>query len=181
MTVLRRPCLLVVDDEADFTELLEHNLTRAGYAVRALNDPLGVMALARECRPDLMILDRMMPGLDGVRLLRMIRADATLRETPVILLTARAASEDKQSGFDAGADDYVAKPFDARELLSRVAALLRRARPPAPPGAAVVDVAAGRVVVDGRALPVTGAEMNLLRLLLSPAVRPAGALAVGCA
>ena len=106
--------ILVVDDEADVTELLDYKFRQAGYAVRALNDPLRAIGLARDFRPDLIILDVMMPELTGVQLLRMVRADALLQDTPVIFLTAKAETADKVKGLESGADDYVAKPFDVR-------------------------------------------------------------------
>ena len=120
--------ILVVDDEADVTELLDYKFRQAGYAVRALNDPLRAIGLARDFRPDLIILDVMMPELTGVQLLRMVRADALLQDTPVIFLTAKAETADKVKGLESGADDYVAKPFDVRELMLRAQALLRRAK-----------------------------------------------------
>src|SRR6478609_10820383 len=123
-----RKTILVVDDEPDVTELVEYKLRQSGYTVRAVNDPLRAVGLARDLRPDVIVLDVMMPELDGIRLLRMLRADSLLKDTPVILLTARSSTEDRVKGFETGADDYVPKPFEPRELLLRIQALLRRAK-----------------------------------------------------
>ncbi len=168
-----RKTILVVDDEPDVTELLEYKFKQAGYTVRALNDPLRAVGLARDLRPDVMILDVMMPELDGVRLLRMIRADSLLKDTPVILLTARSSTEDKVKGLETGADDYVAKPFEPRELLLRVQALLRRAKSAAArpdtrlaAGSVMVDVEKHEVTVAGALVELTATEFKLLRLLI---------------
>lgn len=168
-----RKTILVVDDEPDVTELIEYKLRQSGYTVRAVNDPLRAVGLARDLRPDVIVLDVMMPELDGIRLLRMIRADSLLKDTPVILLTARAAAEDRVKGFETGADDYVPKPFEPRELLLRIQALLRRAKSAAAKpdtrlaaGPVVLDVERHEVTVGGVAIELTATEFKLLRLLL---------------
>jgi two-component system phosphate regulon response regulator PhoB len=156
--------ILVVDDEADVTELLDYKFRQAGYAVRALNDPLRAIGLARDFRPDLIILDVMMPELTGVQLLRMVRADALLQDTPVIFLTAKAETADKVKGLESGADDYVAKPFDVRELMLRAQALLRRAKSAAAKPS--TRLAAGALLLDIERHELTATEFKLLRLLL---------------
>lgn len=168
-----RKTILVVDDEPDVTELLEYKLKQSGYTVRAVNDPLRVLGLARDLRPDVMILDVMMPELDGLRLLRMIRSDSLLKDTPVILLTARASVDDKVKGLEVGADDYVAKPFEPREVLLRVQALLRRAKSAAAKpgtrlaaGPVVLDIEKHEVTVGGAPVDLTATEFKLLRLLI---------------
>ena len=168
-----RKTILVVDDEPDVTELIEYKLRQSGYTVRAVNDPLRAVGLARDLRPDVIVLDVMMPELDGVRLLRMIRADSLLKDTPVILLTARASSEDRVKGFETGADDYVPKPFEPRELLLRIQALLRRAKSAAAKpdtrlaaGPVVLDVERHEVTVGGNTIELTATEFKLLRLLI---------------
>lgn len=168
-----RKTILVVDDEPDVTELIEYKLRQSGYTVRAVNDPLRAVGLARDLRPDVIVLDVMMPELDGVRLLRMIRADSLLKDTPVILLTARSATEDRVKGFETGADDYVSKPFEPRELLLRIQALLRRAKSAAAKpdtrlaaGPVVLDVERHEVSVGGKAIELTATEFKLLRLLI---------------
>jgi two-component system phosphate regulon response regulator PhoB len=165
--------ILVVDDETDVTELLDYKFRQAGYAVRALNDPLRAIGLARDFRPDLIILDMMMPELTGVQLLRMIRSDALLSDTPVIFLTAKGETADKVRGLESGADDYVTKPFDARELLLRAQALLRRAKSAAASpstrlaaGALLLDIERHEVTAQGKPIELTATEFKLLRLLL---------------
>lgn len=168
-----RKTILVVDDEPDVTELIEYKLRQSGYTVRAVNDPLRVIGLARDLRPDVVVLDVMMPDLDGIRLLRMMRADSLLKDTPVILLTARAAAEDRVKGFETGADDYVPKPFEPRELLLRVQALLRRTKAASvrpdtrlAAGPVVLDVERHEVSVNGEVIVLTATEFKLLQLLL---------------
>lgn len=165
--------VLVVEDESDVTELLEYKFKQAGFAVRALNDPLRAIGLARDLRPDLIILDVMMPELSGIQLLRMVRADALLRDTPVLFLTAKGETEDRLKGLESGADDYVAKPFDARELLLRAQALLRRAKSTAvapdtrlAAGAVMLDLERHEVMADGKLVELTATEFKLLRVLL---------------
>lgn len=165
--------VLVVDDERDVTELLEYKLKQAGLLVRALNDPLRVIGMARDLRPDLIILDVMMPDLTGIQLLRMIRADALLQDTPVMFLTAKGETEDRLKGLEGGADDYLAKPFEPRELVLRVQALLRRAKSAAAKpdsriaaGAVVIDLERHEVTAGGKPVELTATEFKLLRTLV---------------
>lgn len=165
--------VLVVDDERDVTELLEYKFKQAGFSVRTLNDPLRAIGLARDLRPELIILDVMMPELSGIQLLRMIRADALLRDTPVMFLTAKGETEDRLKGLETGADDYLAKPFDARELVLRAQALLRRAKSTAvapdtrlAAGAIVLDLERHEVTAEGKPVELTATEFKLLRFLL---------------
>ena len=165
--------VLVVDDEKDVTELLEYKLKQAGMLVRALNDPLRAIGMARDLRPDLIILDIMMPDLTGTQLLRMIRSDALLQDTPVLFLTAKGETEDRLKGLEGGADDYLAKPFDPRELVLRAQALLRRAKSAAAKpdtrlaaGAVVVDLERHEVTAGGKRVDLTATEFKLLRTLV---------------
>ncbi len=165
--------ILLVDDESDVTDLLDYKLRQAGYAVRTLNDSLRALSMARDFRPDLIVLDVMMPELTGLQLLRMLRSDSLLRDLPVILLTARIETEDRVRGLEIGADDYVPKPFDTRELLLRIQALLKRtphsaAGNPAKfaAGSIVLDIDRHEVQVAGKPIDLTATEFNLLRLLL---------------
>ena len=165
--------ILVVDDESDVTDLLDYKLRQAGYAVRALNDSLRALGMARDFRPDLIVLDVMMPELTGLQLLRMLRSDSLLRDLPVILLTARIETEDRVRGLEIGADDYVPKPFDTRELLLRIQSLLKRtphsaASNPAKlaAGSIVLDIERHEVQVAGKTHDLTATDFNLLRLLL---------------
>jgi two-component system phosphate regulon response regulator PhoB len=165
--------ILIVDDEPDVTELLEFKLKQAGFLVRAINDPLRVLGLARDLRPEVIILDMMMPDLNGLQLLKMIRTDALLRDTPVLFLTAKGETEDRLKGLEGGADDYLAKPFDAREVVLRVQALIRRAKPSSntdatrlSAGNLVVDLERHEVLIDGAAIELTATEFKLLRTLV---------------
>jgi DNA-binding response OmpR family regulator len=120
------PTILVADDEEDLRELVSYRLTRSGYDVIAAGDGQEALELAAEHTPDLMVLDVMMPKLDGYELTRRVRAEAALRSIPVILLTARSQESDIDRGFEVGADDYLKKPFNPDELVARVRAVLGR-------------------------------------------------------
>ena len=120
--------ILVADDDRDIRDLVIFKLKQAGHQVSWADDGVMALEILRAERPELAILDVMMPGLSGVDVTRELRDDAELAGTRVILLTARAQEGDVQAGFSVGADDYVVKPFSPRELQSRVTALLARAR-----------------------------------------------------
>ena len=121
-----RPVVLVADDDDDIRDLVAFRLDRAGYEVLRAGDGQQALDLAREHRPDLAVLDVMMPKLTGYDVTRELRADSTTSRIPVILLTARVQEADVARGFEAGADDYVKKPFSPQELKARVQALLGR-------------------------------------------------------
>ena len=118
--------ILVADDDVDIRELVEFKLSTLGHDVVAVGDGAAAVEACRSERPDLAVLDVMMPGVSGLDAIRAIRADPALADLPVILLTARAQESDVETGFDSGADDYITKPFSPRELASRVQALLSR-------------------------------------------------------
>ena len=119
------PKVLIVEDELTLLETLEYNLTRQGYVVRTAADGPAGLVSARQERPDLIVLDVMLPGLDGFEVCRILRQEMNV---PILMLTARADEIDKVVGLEVGADDYMTKPFSMRELLARVKALLRRVR-----------------------------------------------------
>jgi len=121
-----QPVVLAADDDEDILELVAFRLERSGYTVLRARDGEEALQVAREQRPDLVVLDVMMPKLDGFEVTRRLRADELTRSTPIILLTARAQDADVQTGFDAGADDYLRKPFSPQELRARVQAILGR-------------------------------------------------------
>lgn len=163
--------VLVIDDEPEMLRLLDYNLTRAGYAVLTARDGESGLAAARRHGPDLIILDVMMPGMDGLEVCKRLRQEPATASRPVLMLTAKAEEPDRVLGLELGADDYVAKPFGMRELLARVKALLRRAEG-SPEGAEVLKV--GRLVIDsgrrlvtaaGKPVGLTTTEFNLLRAL----------------
>ena len=164
--------ILVVDDEQDVADLVAYNLKAQGAEVRTLANPLPVLGVARSFMPDLLILDVMMPGLDGLQICRMVKVDSVLKDLPIILLTARAEEEDRIQGFETGADDYVCKPFSPRELSLRAKNLLRRRieRPIGEKryqaGPILLDESLHEVRVDGIPVELTATEFRLLSVLL---------------
>jgi DNA-binding response OmpR family regulator len=165
--------ILVVDDDPTVSDVVARYLRREGYQVALAADGLAALESAATQPPDLVVLDIMLPGLDGLAVCRTLRESS---EVPVILLTALGAEIDRIMGLEVGADDYVTKPFSPRELVLRIASVLRRARtaPPQPAEARVlvdgplrVDVAAHEVEFDGAALMLTVREFDLLAFLMS--------------
>ena len=166
--------VLVVDDESDVTELLQYRLEQEGYRVATLNDPLGFVVKVREFEPDLMLLDIMMPELSGIQLCRIARADPTMKHVPIIFLSARGEVEDRIKGLEAGAEDYVSKPFNTNELMLRISKMLKRSGAPSEPagqsrieiGGVVIDEDLHQLTVDGRNVVLTATEFCLLKLLM---------------
>lgn len=165
--------ILLVEDEADVSELVAYHLRAKGYEVEVVNDPNRSLATARHFVPDLVILDVMMPDLSGIQICRMLRADTSLKSLPVIFLTAKAEEADRVQGLETGADDYICKPFSTKELVLRVQALLRRAGEPSMPlpsvlqaGKISVDVERHLVKINGEQVDLTATEFKLLRLLM---------------
>ena len=118
--------ILVADDDVDIRELVEFKLSTLGHEIIAVSDGAAAVDACLEHKPDLAVLDVMMPGMSGLDAMRAIRGDPNVTATPIILLTARAQESDVETGFGSGADDYITKPFSPRELASRVQALLNR-------------------------------------------------------
>lgn len=147
--------ILVIDDDELVSRTLQRALKLYGYHVMVSNSGTEGLQLARRHRPDLFILDIMMPGADGYQVCRQIRGDPLLQELPVLFLTAKAKDEDKIEGFRAGADDYLSKPFNMEELQLRVRAILRRVVPKNVKEEKPVEVVAGQVVLDCRSFKVT--------------------------
>jgi len=170
-----RGTVLVVEDEKAIRDLLRLHLDLARFEVQEAADGRRGLDLARARRFDVIILDVMLPGLDGVTVCRALRAEGASRDAPILMLTARDAESDKVVGLESGADDYVAKPFGIRELLARVEALLRRQRRAAEVTAtATARIAAGDVALDvekrqatvrGAPIELTRQEFDLLALL----------------
>ena len=157
--------MLVVDDEPPIVDLVRGYLAREGYEVRAADDGREALESARSFDPDVVVLDVMLPGLDGVEVCRQLR---TFSDAYVLMLTARGEEIDRVVGLSVGADDYLVKPFSPRELVARVKALLRRPRRtarPGPPAALVVDEARHEVLVDGVPVDVTATEFGILAAL----------------
>lgn len=167
--------VLVVDDEPDVTELLEYRLKQAGYEVKTLNDPLQFVSTVRDFSPEIFIFDIMMPELSGLQLARMVRGDPKIKQLPILLLTARNEAEDRVKGLETGADDYLAKPFDIRELLLRVQRLLERSRLKEDAdephhvqiGGLIIDDQQHQLLMDGNPVVLTATEFRLLKLLMA--------------
>lgn len=161
-----------VEDDAGIREIETYTLQSTGFQARGFEDGAAFQEALREERPELIILDVMLPGKDGVTLLRELKADPALRDIPVIMATAKGAEYDKVQSLDLGADDYLVKPFGVMELVSRVRAVLRRCRPRAeeePPmgwGGLVLDPEARAVTADGAPVALTYKEFELLRCFL---------------
>ena len=162
--------VMVIEDEKEIRDLVRYNLERAGYKVAAVAD--GDQGLERlfASRPDALVLDLMLPGRNGLEILREVRGEPLTRDLPVIVLTARSAEMDKLLGFEHGADDYLTKPFSPRELIARIGALILRSRPAdqAPiieHGALRIEPLAREVLLDGQELVLTPREYELLVFL----------------
>ena len=171
--------ILIVDDDAELRDLLRDYLVRQGIEVSVLHDAATLERRLERERPDLIVLDLMMPGVDGLTALRKLRASGD--DIPVIMLTARADDVDRIVGLELGADDYLGKPFNPRELLARVQAVLRRRRtvPSAAPeqrepfafGRFVLDFASRTLTMDGRPLTLSGSEFALLKIFINHPMR----------
>jgi two-component system, OmpR family, phosphate regulon response regulator PhoB len=166
--------VLVIEDERDIAALVAYHLTKEGYRVRTADTGAEAVEAVSAERPDLILLDLNLPGFSGYDVLAEIRRRPGLTDVPVIMLTARREESDRIKGFELGADDYLTKPFSPRELVLRVAAVLRRARAPAVAGAGrvlrgggiVVDLNAMTVTADGAPVDLTPTEYRLLVSLL---------------
>ncbi|MFE2728666.1 response regulator transcription factor [Kitasatospora sp. NPDC059327] len=167
--------ILVVDDDLTVGEVVAGYLTRSGHRVDRACDGDQGLALARAHRPDLVVLDLMLPGIDGLEVLRRLRATEDGADLPVVMLTAKGDEADRVLGLELGADDYVTKPFSPRELVLRVQSVLRRSRAAAPAAAQPVPLASGDIRLDpqarrahrgARELTLTLREFDLLAFLL---------------
>src|SRR4026209_1001316 len=166
--------VLLVEDDSNIRELVELHLQLEGLTVVSKSDGYDALALARNDTFELIVLDLMLPGLDGVTLCRAIRRDSRNTDVPILMLTARRDEVDKVLGLDSGADDYLTKPFGVRELVARVRALLRRRRPMAgdhapavQAGALLVEPARRQARLDEREIKLTAHEFDLLYVLAS--------------
>jgi len=163
--------ILIVEDEPAIRELLAMNLRHAGFEVLQATDASSARRAIDAALPDLLLLDWMLPDQSGVELARRLRADQRTRELPIIMLTARSAEADKLGGFEAGADDYVTKPFSPRELVARVRAMLRRRAPeasdePVEVAGLRLEPETFRVFADGAPLKMGPTEFRLLHYLM---------------
>ena len=164
--------ILVVDDDKEIVRILRAYLEKAGYAVLIAYDGETALHVIRSDRPDLVVLDLMLPDRDGWEITRIVRADTALAATPIVMLTARVESDDKIRGLNIGADDYVPKPFNPHEVVARVRAVLRRAYGDSAQthmiqlGGLLLDIDHHEVQIDGRPVELTPTEFDLLRTLM---------------
>ena len=164
--------ILAVEDDRDILELLRYNLSKDGYQVTAVTTGEEGLQSTRSTMPDLILLDLMLPGLDGLEVCRRLKLDVKTRSVPIIMLTAKGEETDIVSGLELGADDYITKPFSTRVLLARIRSVLRR-RTSAPSDEdgllkihdLVIDPGRHEVILRGRTLDLTAAEFRLLHLL----------------
>jgi len=163
--------ILVIDDEKDLIELIRYNLEKEGFQVSgSLDGERGLATALKEC-PDVVIMDLMLPGIDGLEVCRSLRSDSRTARIPIIMLTAKSAESDRILGLELGADDYVTKPFSPGELTARIKALLRRiSMPQTPPetiqcGGLIIDRARREVSCEGMAISLTATEFRLLQFL----------------
>ncbi len=169
--------VLIVEDEPDLAELIAHTLREAGFSTTAVHEGEAALKEARERPPDLVLLDRMLPDLDGAEVCRQLKARSHTRHLPVVMLTARADENDRVMGFELGADDYITKPFSVRELVLRIRAVLRRASvdlsstAPLVVGALELELASHRCLVAGVETALTALEFRLLEYLMRRAGR----------
>ena len=164
--------ILIVEDEQDISEMIAYNLEKEGFETALASDGEDALPLARSERPDLVVLDVMLPGMDGLEICRAIRRDPELAHLPVIMLTARAQETDKIVGLELGADDYITKPFSPKELVARIRAILRRVAKPRPAsairaGVLEVDPLKHRASLEGEPLALTSTEFGILHYLAS--------------
>jgi two-component system, OmpR family, phosphate regulon response regulator PhoB len=165
------PRIAVVEDEPDLAEVVRYNLSREGFQVEVHSRGDAALEAVRRKPPDLIVLDLMLPGLDGLELTRALKRDTATARIPLVMLTARAEEVDRVVGLELGADDYVTKPFSPRELTLRIKAVLRRGEGGTPAavleaGVIRLDPNAHEAQLDGVPLPLTATEFRLLKLLL---------------
>ena len=154
--------IMIVEDEPELAALVADYASAAGYTPQVFGDGAEALAAIRAAPPALVVLDLMLPGLDGLSVCRALRE---FTEVPVVMVTARVEEIDRLLGLEAGADDYLCKPFSPRELIARIKAILRRAGTPAPARALAIDEAARRISIHGQPLALTPSEFAILATL----------------
>ena len=164
--------IAVVEDEAELAALIDYNLRHHGYEVHVFNGSKGLVKALEQLKPDLVLLDVMLPEIDGFEICRNIRQSTVLGRIPVLFLTARAEEVDRVLGLEIGGDDYMTKPFSPRELIARIRAHLRREEMDVEPGAQAIgpfqlDRGARRVFLNKKELTLTSTEFNLLEFFLA--------------
>lgn len=172
--------VLIVEDETDVVDLLRYNLKRAGFKVLVANSGDDGLAAVRGHRPDVVVLDLMLPGMNGLEVCRALKKDPETANIPVLMLTAKDEQKDRVKGLETGADDYVGKPFSPRELVLRVQALLRRLRTSAASTSLIeldgltLDKSSLQARIDGERLELTNTEFKLLLTLVNNRGRTLG-------
>src|ERR1051325_4248276 len=162
--------ILLIEDDADLFSLLKYNLEKEGFTLTGLQTGRGALELCRQARPDLILLDIMLPDSDGLDICKGIRKDAELAATPIIFLTARASETDRIVGLEIGANDYGVKPFFVRELIARIKLQFRNQAPPTrvlEAGGLELDVTSRQLRLNGAPLSLTATEFRLLEYLMS--------------
>lgn len=168
--------ILIIEDEAAIREMVSFTLSKAGFSLAEASDASEAEAIMAERLPDLILLDWMLPGMSGIELARRLKRDEYSHHVPIIMLTARSEEDDRVGGLEAGADDYVTKPFSPRELVARIKAVLRRSQPEGEgemleANGLVLDAASHRVSVEGQSLDLGPTEYRLLKHFMSHAER----------
>ena len=164
--------ILVVDDDREIVRIIRAYLEKAGYTVATAYDGETALHIIRSDRPDLVVLDLMLPDRDGLDITRIVRGDPSLAATPIVMLTARVEGEDRVQGLDLGADDYIPKPFNPHEVVARVRAVLRRANQDFGPshiiqiGQLLLDADRHEVQLAGKPIELTPTEFDLLKTLM---------------
>ncbi len=172
---MAKETILVIEDERDIVEIIEYNFEREGYVVLSATNGEKGLEIARAKRPAAVVLDLMLPGLDGIEVAKRLRQDPATREIAILMLTAKSEESDVILGLGVGADDYVTKPFKMKELLARVKAVLRRGplQDEGPTGkrleldGLVIDKAKYQVTINGQEVPLTLTEFKILAILAS--------------
>ncbi len=168
---MSRGKILVIEDDPDITEMVEYNLTEEGYETISASDGRAGVELAGESRPDLIILDIMLPVMDGFEVCRALKSDRVTVDIPIIILSAKSQETDKVLGLELGADDYVTKPFSPRELVARIRAILRRGKQEPVAGTmkigdVIIDSDKHKVTVAGKQISLTFTEFRLLEYMI---------------
>jgi two-component system phosphate regulon response regulator PhoB len=169
---MARERILLIEDEPDIAEVLQYNLEKEGFQVDLARRGDTGLEMVRKEQPDLILLDLMLPGVDGLEVTRLLKRDPATTHLPIVMLTARGEEVDRIVGLELGADDYISKPFSPRELILRVKAVLRRlqheetASERLEVGAIELDISGHQLRVKGKEIPLTATEFRLLRLLM---------------
>lgn len=165
-----QPTILLIEDEANIAQLVRYNVEQAGFRLLTARDGEEGLRVVERDRPHLILLDLLLPRLNGLDVCRRLKQRPETREIPIIMLTAKAAEADKVAGLELGADDYVTKPFSPRELIARIRAVFRRRGTQEPPrircGRLEADWERHQVTIHGKTLPLTSKEFDLLKVLV---------------